>query len=203
MFRPTRVLPRLCAGLAAALLAAVPLGARAASGWSDTMVGVTTVTFQSGHGLGLLPTQCVTSVGAFSANMTVNFAVVGGLSYTGPAHISATYTSDPSFCSSVTSSTGTLSNATFTGTSLTGHSISCDLSVGGLAYLPSGAGTRFTTALYGFWVFNALVPCTIDGQAAGSFGVGAEGVVAFTGASLAATQATELEMVGGITFGNP
>jgi len=196
MFRSPRAVLRLVAAGGALLAAGLPLGTHAEiQPWSSTLSGVTTLSYQAGRGLELSPLACGSSAGTFTATMMVSF-VTTGAQYVGPATITATFTSVPGDCSNVESSFGQLSNATMFGEDPVGNNLSCDLSAGGTAEIPG------SPAFNGLWDFglDGGVPCSINSRFAGDFGVGMEGAVAITGVSATQLQATEVQMVGALSF---
>lgn len=199
MFATRRAARRLAAAGGALLLAGPPLTAHAGGPWSSTIAGVTTLTYQAGAGLNLSPLACSPSFGTFTATLTVSLVTLTA-QYNGPATINASFTSNPGSCSTMESGFGSLSSATMSGSDGRGNFVSCDLSLGGFAAMPGNPSG------YALWDFfgpnNGPVQCSINGQPAGTFGIGAEGQQVVTGVSSSNLQATEVQMVGGLNFGS-
>lgn len=196
MLHTLRARRRLLAALAATSLAATTMAAgssgAAAAGGVFSASGVTTVGFQAGHGISFSTSNCPVAVGQLSAELVANWSS-NGVSYNGPVHVSAVFTSEAVFwsCGGLVI-VGDLTQASFQGSDALGNTFSCDTSQGGYASLPLLDG------VFGWWGLY-LGNCVIDGASVGpppggpNYGFG-DGAV--TGVDSTDNQVTEVVVAG-------
>jgi hypothetical protein len=185
----TRTGRRLLTAVAATSLAATAIAAGASGAAAATVFtgdGVTTVTFQAGQGISLRVTPCPQAIGQLSADLVITMSQ-NGVTYTGPVHASAVFTSSTTWGCGGFVMVGSLSQASLQGSNAAGDTFSCDVSQGGYATLPLSQ----VIGWWGFYTGN----CVVDGQSAGTLSnFEPEGFGGATGVSLAQDQATEVTM---------